>query len=143
MHLVGLGVTKRILLFMKEDPLQSAARLSQKQVKDVSFKLERLTGTLPSEFGRQPRNLEELKRWKTTEFRQFLLYTGPVVLKGVINDNIYIHFLAFSVAISIYLNKHQIKDPANITYPKDLLTIHVQKVPEFYGKTFLVYMSTI
>ena len=62
MHLVCLGVTKRILLFMKEGPFQSAARLSQNQVKDVSFKLERLTGTLPSEFARQPRSLEELKR---------------------------------------------------------------------------------
>ena len=30
MHLVCLSVTKRIFLFMKEGPLQSAARLSQK-----------------------------------------------------------------------------------------------------------------
>ena len=125
MHLVCLGVTKRILLFMKEGPLQSAARLSQKQVKDVSFKFESLTETLPSEFAFQPRSLEELKRWKATEFRQFLLYTGPVVLKGVINDNIYIHFLAFSVAISIFLNKRKIKDPTNIAYAKDLLTFFV------------------
>ena len=136
MHLVCLGVMKRILLFMKEGPLQSAARLSQKQVKEISFKLENLTGTLPSEFARQPRSLEELKRWKATEFRQFLLYTGPVVLKGVINDNIYIHFLAFSVAISIFLNKDKIKDPTNISYAKDLLIFFVQKAPEFYGKKF-------
>ena len=136
MHLVCLGVMKRILLFMKEGPLQSAARLSQKQVKEISFKLENLTGTLPGEFARQPRSLEELKRWKATEFRQFSLYTGPVVLKGVINDNIYIHFLAFSVAISIFLNKDKIKDPTNISYAKDLLIFFVQKAPEFYGKKF-------
>ena len=30
MHLVCLGVTKRILLFMKEGPLQSAARLGRR-----------------------------------------------------------------------------------------------------------------
>ena len=60
-------------------------------------------------------------------------------MKGVINGNIYIHFLAFSVAISIYLNKHKIKDPANIAYAKDLLTFFVQKAPEFYGKNVLVY----
>ena len=90
--------------------------------------------------------MEELKHWKATleernigEFRQFLLYTGPVDLKGVINDNIYIHFLAFSVAISIFLNKHKIKDPTNIAYAKDLLIFFVQKAPEFYGKKFLVY----
>ena len=99
---------------MKEGLLQSVARLSQKQVKEISFKLESLTGTLSNEFARQPRSLEELKCWKTAEFRQFLLYTGPVVLKGVINDNIYVHFLALSVAIAILLNKHKIKDPTNI-----------------------------
>ena len=57
---------------MKEGSLQSAARLSQKQVKEISFKLESLTGTVVSEFARQPRSLEELRRWKATEFRQFL-----------------------------------------------------------------------
>ena len=57
----------------------------------------------------------------------------------MINDNIYIHFLAFSVAISIFLNKHKIKDPTNIAYAKDLLTFFVQKAPEFYGEKFLVY----
>ena len=139
MHLVCLGVMKRILLFMKEGPLQSAARLSQKQVKEISFKLENLTGTLPSEFARQPKSLEELKCWKATEFRQFLLYAGPVVLKGVINGSIYIHCLAFSVAISIFLNKNKIKDPTNISYAKDLLIFFIQKAPEFYGKKFLVY----
>ena len=108
-------------------------------MKEISFRLESLTGTLPSEFAHQPKSLEELKRWKATEFGQFLLYTGPVVLKGVINDNIYVHFLAFSVAISIFLNKHKIKDPTNIAYAKDLLTFFVQKAPEFYGKKFLVY----
>ena len=136
MYLVSLGVMKRVLLFMKEGPIQSAARLSQKQVKEISFKRENVTGTLPSEFACQPRSLEELKRWKATEFRQFLLYTGPVLLKGVINDNIYIHFLAFSVAISIFLNKDKIKDPTNISYAKDLLIFFVQKAPEFYGKKF-------
>ena len=84
---------KRILLFLKEDPLQSAARLSQKQVKEISFKIENLTGTLPCQFARQSRRLDELKRWKAKEFINFLLYTGPVVLKGVINHNIFIFWL--------------------------------------------------
>ena len=57
----------------------------------------------------------------------------------MINDNIYIHFLAFSVAIFIFLNKDKIKDPTNISYAKDLLIFFVQKAPEFYGKNFLVF----
>ena len=138
MHLVCLGVMKRMLLFMKEGPLQSAAQLSQKQVKEISFKLENLTGTLPSEFARQPRSLEELKRWKATEFRQFLLYTGPVVLEGVIDDNIYIHFLAFSVVISIFLNKLKIKDPTNISYAKDLYIFCTKSTRILWEKNFSI-----
>ena len=48
--LVCLGVTKRIY---EGSPLQSAARLSQKQVREISFKLESLKGIFPIEFARQ------------------------------------------------------------------------------------------
>lgn len=60
---------------------------------DISMKLQSLSGKLPSEFARQPRSLFEVERWKATEFRQFLLYTGPVVLKGIVTDTMYDHFL--------------------------------------------------
>ena len=84
-------------------------------------------------FACQPRSLEELKLWKATEFRQFLLYTGPVDLKDVVNNKIYVH--AFSPASS----QHKTKDLTNIAYAKNLLTFFVQKAPEFYGKKILVY----
>ena len=51
----------------------------------------------------------------------------------------YVHFLAFSVAISIFLNKNKIKDQTNIAYANDLPKFFVQKAPEFNGKKFLVY----
>ena len=56
-------------------------KLSLRQRNQLSHNLSLLCGTMPSEFARQPRPISELDRWKATEFRQFLLYTGPVVLR--------------------------------------------------------------
>ncbi|KAL4153505.1 hypothetical protein QTP88_001338 [Uroleucon formosanum] len=42
---------------------------------------------LPSEFSRQPRSLEDIEFWKASESRCFLLYTGPIVLKGRLKKN--------------------------------------------------------
>ena len=66
-------------------------------------------GTIASKFACQTRSLEELKHCKATEFKHIFLYAVQVVLEGVINNNIYIHFLAFSLGISIFLNKHKIE----------------------------------
>ena len=52
---------------------------------------------LPSEFARQPRSLAHLKQWKATEFKQFALCTGMYVLKGIVPEDIYNHFLCLSV----------------------------------------------
>ena len=94
-----LGVVRRILLFLKEGP--RTCKLSQLQLNEISKNLEYLNGKLPSEFARQPCSLNELNHWKATEFKQFILYTGPVVLKGVVSNEVYTHFLAFSIAIRI------------------------------------------
>ena len=79
MHLVCLGVTRRILTFMKEGP--RLCKLSQQQLFLLSNNLENIKGKIPSDFARQPRRLDELKQCKATEFHQFLLYTGLFFLK--------------------------------------------------------------
>ena len=75
MHLVCLGVMKRILVFLTgtftDQP--KACRLSKQQQNLVSSRLQSFNGLMPSEFARQPRPLAELDRWKATELRQFLL----------------------------------------------------------------------
>lgn len=95
MHLVFLGVVKRLLLLWMKGPLHR--RLGSREIDEISLKLSRLKNCIPSEFARKPRPLKEIERWKATEFRQFLLYTDFVALHRTIHQNLYEIFLLLSV----------------------------------------------
>jgi len=85
---------------------------------------------IPVEFNRKPRSLLEAKRWKATEFRQFLLYTGPVVLKKILNNDRYINFLSLHVAITILASS---KYSYFIDYASDLFLYFVNTFKILYG----------
>lgn len=129
MHLICLGVVKKLLmLWVYGKPL---TKLSYKQISDISTSLLNLVCNIPTEFNRKPRNLNEVKRWKATEFRQFLLYTGPVVLKSIISHDRYINFLSLHIATFILCNptyKHY------INYARSLMQYFVKTFIILYGK---------
>ena len=137
MHLVCLGVMKRMLLQWTEGPRQS--KLSPSQIKKVSSALENFQGKLPSDFARQPRGLQHVRRWKATEFRQFLLYTGCLVLKDVLSESMYNHFICFSLAMNIFLEENDQIRKEFLDYGKSLLRHFVSSCPDIYGVTFTVY----
>jgi len=81
MHSVCLGVVKKNILLwlgiLKNSPL--LVRLPCQSVKLISNRLMHLKSNITRDFARVPRGLNEVLRWKATEFRTFILYTGPVV----------------------------------------------------------------
>lgn len=102
MHLVCLSVVRRLLLSWMKGPL--LRRLSSKQVAEISSRLKSMHCEVPSEFSRKPRSLSEIDRYKARGFRQLLLYTGPVVLKGILPDDLYNHFMLSSSAMYCLLS---------------------------------------
>ncbi len=92
-----------------------------------------------SELARKPRSLHELDRWKATEFRQFLLYTGPVVLCGIVGQDLYHHFLCLSVGMSILLTTDSDRRKKLLPYAAELLTHFVTNCSDIYGNKFTVY----
>ena len=75
---------------------------------------------MPNKFARQPRPLELLDRWKTTEFKQFLLYPGPVVLKNILTESKYKHF--FLSIVHVYsLESDSAQRNEYIDYAQSLL----------------------
>jgi len=137
MHLVCLGVTKKIILLwlgcIKNAPV--SVRLQSKKVNDITIGLLALRPSVCSDFSRFPRRLNEVAKWKATEFRQFLLYTGPVVLQTILNNECYLHFLCLHVSFRILLAPNV--DINLVNFVEKILTYFVDKFCELYGKEFI------
>lgn len=87
-----------------------------------------------TEFRRPSRAVSEIGHWKSIEFRNFLLYFGPVVLKDVLKDDMYTHFLYLSCAVRIiscdnYVKNSQMKSVAGV-----MLIQYIEKYKELYGE---------
>ena len=74
MHLVCLGVVKRIISYWVEGPL--LLRLLKKIIYKISTRILSFAKIFPSDFSHKPRTLKEFKYFKATKFRSFLLYSG-------------------------------------------------------------------
>lgn len=112
-------------------------KLSQTTLNAISERLCALHSFTPREFPRKPRSLLEYKLWKDTELRLFLIYTGLVVLKGLLPQNLYSNFLDLSVAARILLSPGLIGN--YIDFADQLLKYFVQSVGSLYGGDQLVY----
>ena len=148
MHLVCLGVMKKLAIIwtkMKPQKRQTSQympnwsnkRLSPSQKLQVSNALDNLKPHISVEFCRKPRSFGEVDRWKATEFRQFLLYTGPVVLKNILQKDVYLHFLVLHCAIRIILNCDKHEDL--LDYAQSLLICFVIEFSTLYVKELVSY----
>ncbi|XP_051948298.1 uncharacterized protein LOC127619500 [Xyrauchen texanus] len=106
-------------------------------VKELSRVLLTFTPHVPCEFNRKQRSMEDVDRWKATEFRQFLLYTGPVSLKGLVPTQVYNNFMLLSVGITILLNVSLCADLAD--YAHGILVLFVDHCSKLYGKEHVTY----
>ncbi|XP_012524204.2 uncharacterized protein LOC105829709 [Monomorium pharaonis] len=135
MHLVLLGQTKKMLKIMTGK--LSAMKLGTQQISDISKRQVALRKHIPFDFARKPRALDELDRMKATEYREFLLYTGPIVLRKIVRQDVYEHFLKLSVAIRI-LAMHGINVDQN-RYAKSLLEAYFIDFIKLYGENNVTY----
>lgn len=135
MHLCCLGVMRKLIKLWMKGPLK--CRLGGNTIKLISVSLNTCKCSVPTEFARKPRGLEEIDRWKATEFRQFLLYTGPVVLYNKLPAVFYCNFLLFHIAMVLLLRPNS--NEAERRYAGVLLKLFVQHYSELYGKELVVY----
>ncbi|XP_037512216.2 uncharacterized protein LOC119388952 [Rhipicephalus sanguineus] len=138
MHLVCLGVMRRMLRnWVSRGQGPRTCRLGRFERCKLNDHLRECASAFPSCFQRKPRGTEELDRWKASEFRTFLLYVGPVVLKSVLPASQYKHFLMFHVAITILVSPQYHVEYNQ--FARDLLRYFVQQFGKLYGSKQLVY----
>jgi hypothetical protein len=105
----------------------------------LSERLRKISNAIPDCFVRRPRGMDEIERWKATEFRQFLLYTGRIVLEGVLDKRLYTHFLSLSIAMTILLDPMLVAKDVNVSHAENLLKFFAEEGCALYGSRFMVY----
>lgn len=112
-------------------------KLRASSINKINDNLQVLRKYISCEFARKTRPINECKRFKATEFRLFLLYTGPIVLKKVIPLKEYNNFLTLSLASSILISNHYTKFENYISYAEDLIKYFIKNSIEIYGPDFI------
>jgi hypothetical protein len=139
MHCVCLGVMRKLISLWLESPFQKAIRLEAHVIRTVDEVIvsDGIQSSLTSVFPRRIRGWSEFRSWKAVEFRQFLLYVGPVVLYGKIEPAYYSNFLHLSVAI--YILCHPSLHLDLLEYADSLLGMFVRGFYELYGPGEMTY----
>ena len=140
MHLIYLGVTKRLLKRWINSPKNNKiAQISSNSVNILSEQIDNCSQYMPLEFRRKFQyGLSRLSYWKATEYRAFLLYAGPVILKDkkIIPSKYYEHFLKLSVAARLLETNNQYH---KLSYIRRLLREFVSESKTLYGLEFITY----
>lgn len=135
MHIVCLGVSKKLIKALLSGDLKN--RISYQISLNISHRLDNLKMHIPVEFTRKPRSLEFLAGWKATEFRQILLYSGPMDFHSLLKRCVYLNFLTLSphVAMRILCNEKLLSLYG--TYAHQLLLHFVNAAINIYGPEFV------
>lgn len=85
-----------------------------------------------------PRTIQHIKRWTATELRQFLLYIGPVVLRGTVLEKPYYNlFMLLHFGITILVR--QDLNPGMLDEAERALLKFVKKCKGLMGQHFISY----
>ncbi len=150
MHSVCLGVVRKILTFFFSYVKGSRlpCRLSVQQKDEINILIQSLTKYVPREFNRKIRSLKEFEHFKAVEFRSFILYFGPILLKNFLPANFYsnfllLHFAMYCFASDLYHKKYFANASAcielfcrdaEVLYQNKLMTYNthvLRHIPEF------------
>nr|XP_018912135.1 PREDICTED: uncharacterized protein LOC109040608 [Bemisia tabaci] len=102
MHSHFLGVSKTLIskIWMNSQKYKHQDfYLTPEKIQELDARIMKMTP--PSEISREPRSITQHSDWKASEWRNWLFYYGPVVLRGIIPDRYVKHFCLLSCSLYI------------------------------------------
>lgn len=141
MHNLLLGGMKRLLCHKRYGWIYGKPphKLRARDINTISEYLLNLKRYVPVEFSRKSRSILECKRYKATEFRFFLLYAGPIVLKKVLSPKVYNNFITLSLASIIMISQDYSRFENNVLYANSLMKHFICQSIKIYGPDFVSY----
>lgn len=132
LHLIDLGVMKRLLHGWRDGTLGFHTKMSLLEITSMSKMM--LDTELPSEIHRKMRGLDCLTHWKGSEFSSFLHYAGIVILKKYLTDDAYNHFLLLFSSITM-LSSNEYR--CNWHVARSMLQEFISQYTTTYGPQFI------
>jgi hypothetical protein len=138
MHLICLGVVKRLIgIWVDGSKKDLPNKLYSGALDEVNQMIKACSKYFSSEFNRKSRDITDYKHWKAVEFRSFLLYSGVIVLKGILPPDKYDHFLLLHVALRILCSPNSTEP--QLEFAKRCLNNLVSLFDSLYGRQHIVY----
>ncbi|KAM7286796.1 uncharacterized protein ISCGN_003897 [Ixodes scapularis] len=130
MHLICLGVVRKlVLLWLKGDKTYRIGSASRDSVSGANIEMRHY---VPSDMSRKPRSLSDIDRWKASEFRLLVLYTGPAVLRSRIPKPLMDNFMTLHCAVTILCSPLLCRE--HLGYAERLLRHFVETYITLYGR---------
>lgn len=132
LHLACQGTIRKWTFLLREgDNVDQHHRLSDDDLQTAEERLALANRGISSDFNRDLKSFADCKRWKATQFRTWGLYYAPLVLKGLISEEKFYHYIHFFVGMRILLCKTSSEE--QVKFANDCLRTYVSEFGRIYG----------
>jgi hypothetical protein len=136
MHCMDLGVTRKFIKSMINNIGKTFFR-NNDDIKAMELDFLKFKKCITSDFTRTPRPFIEAPRYKAAECRQFLLYTGAVLLKPYMQPDIYNSFMKYHCAARLL--HHNTQTTESLDLAQKLLAEFVLESVGFLNTTYNIH----
>ena len=113
--------------------------LTYTDIETINSRLDVYSKAIHGRFARKVRPLKDVDRYKATELRQLLLYSGLIIFKGILYHKYYEHFLCLKTALTILCSINLTTQPSMLKFSSQLLDYFVKRGIELFGERFAIY----